>query len=84
MQYDDVQKRVLKKLYFERMIGGKHTSVEAIKRGFPSHEKGHVDKKLKKLIKANLVLQHPNYGMQYNLNHEKIEVIMKILGIESD
>ncbi|GFN39569.1 MAG: hypothetical protein YK1309IOTA_530003 [Marine Group I thaumarchaeote] len=39
VQYDDVQKRVLKKLYFEKMIGGKHTSVEAIKRGFPPMKK---------------------------------------------
>ena len=56
------KKRVLKKLYFERMIGGKHTSVEAIKRGFPSHEKAHVDKAIKKLVKADL-LEQPSYKL---------------------
>jgi len=80
MQYDDVQKRVLKKLYFERMIGGKHTSVEAIKRGFPSHEKGHVDKAIKKLVKANLLEHHPtSYGHQYSLNPRRIQEIEDLI-----
>ena len=85
MKYDDVTIWILQKMYRNKIIGGKHISLQNLKTGLPSHIRGDADKKLKKLIKANLVLQHPtNYRMQYNLNHEKIEVIMKILGIESD
>jgi len=84
MKYDDVTIWILQKMYRNKIIGGKHISLQNLKTDLPSHIRGDADKKLKKLIKANLVLQHPNYGMQYNLNHEKIEVIMKILGIESD
>ena len=58
------------------MIGGKHASVEAIKRGFPSHEQGHVDKAIKQLVKADLLEHHPtSYGYHYSLNPRRIQEI---------
>lgn len=66
-------------MVFDGMIGGKHTSTESIKRGFPSHLKGDVDKALKRLVKSNLVIHHPtSYGMQYSLNPKMLEEIRKI------
>jgi len=66
-------------MVFDGMIGGKHTSAESIKRGFPSHIKGDVDKALKKLVKSNLVIHHPtSYGIQYLLNSKMLEEIRKI------
>jgi hypothetical protein len=66
-------------MVFDGMIGGKHASAESIKRGFPSHIKGDVDKALKKLVKSNLVIHHPtSYGMQYSLNPKMLEEIRKI------
>ncbi|MBI5860015.1 MAG: hypothetical protein HZB73_04895 [Nitrosarchaeum sp.] len=52
--------------------------------GCPSHERGNIEKNLKKLVKENLVLQHPtSYGMQYALNPRRLSDIMKILGIDN-
>lgn len=66
-------------MVFDGMIGGKHTYAESIKRGFPSHLKGDVDKALKKLVKSNLVIHHPtSYGIQYSLNPKMLEEIRKI------
>ena len=80
MKYDDVSITVLSKMVFDGMIGGKHTSAESIKRGFPSHLKGDVDKALKRLVRSNLVLHHPtSYGMQYSLNPRMISEIRKII-----
>lgn len=79
MKHDDLSITILSKMVFDGMIGGKHTSAESIKRGFPSHIKGDVDKALKKLVKSNLVIHHPtSYGIQYSLNPKMLEEIRKI------
>jgi len=72
---------VLEKLYRNRVVGAKHISLD-LRTGCPSHERGNIEKNLKKLVKENLVLQHPtSYGMQYALNSQRLPDIMKILGI---
>lgn len=73
---------ILEKMYRNRIIGGRHVSLEDLRTGCPSHERGNIEKTLKKLVKANLVVQHPtSYGMQYALNPQRIDEIMKILNI---
>ena len=77
---DDISKAILRKLFYDNRIGKKHISLENLKTGFPFHLKGDVDKKLKKLVKENLILQHPtSYGTQYALNPQRLEEIIKIL-----
>jgi len=83
MQTDIVSKKILAKMFADHRIGARHISLENIKTGFPSHIKGDVEKNLKKLVKDNLVLQHPtSYGMQYALNPQRLQDIMKILGVD--
>lgn len=78
---DDVSKAILRKLFYDNRIGKKHISLENLKTGFPSHLKGDVDKKLKKLVKENLILQHPtSYGPQFALNFHRLQEIVKLLG----
>lgn len=80
MEYDDVSKAILRKMFFDTRIGGRHLGLEDLKRGFPSHAKGDVESKLKKLVKENLILQHPTgYGMQYSLNPNTLEDVKKIV-----
>lgn len=80
MEYDDVSKAILRKMFFDTRIGARHLGLEDLKRGFPSHAKGDVETRLKKLVKENLVLQHPtSYGKQYSLNPQMISQIIKIL-----
>ena len=70
----------MRKMFFDTRIGARHLGLEDLKRGFPSHAKGDVESKLKKIIKENLVLQHPtSYGMQYSLNPKTLEVVKKII-----
>lgn len=80
MRYDGLSITILSKMAFAGIIGGRHTSSESIKRGFPSHQKGDVDKTIKKLVKSNLVLHHPtSYGVQYSLNPRMLDEIRKIV-----
>lgn len=77
---DDVSKAILRKLLYDNRIGAKHISLENLKTGFPSHLKGDVDKKLKKLVKGNLILQHPtSYGPQYALNPQRLNEVTDII-----
>ena len=78
---DDVSKAILRKLYYDNRICKRHISLENLKTGFPSHLKGDVDKKLKRLVKDNLVLQHPtSYGPQFALNPQRLQEIINTLG----
>ena len=78
---DDVSKAILRKLYYDNRIGKRHISLENLKTGFPSHLKGDVDKKLKRLVKDNLILQHPtSYGPQFALNPQRLQEIINTLG----
>lgn len=74
---------ILEKMYRNKIVGAKHISLEDLRTGCPSHERGNIEKNLKKLVKENLVLQHPtSYGMQYALNPQQLPDITKILGLE--
>ncbi len=80
MEYDTEAITVLRKMYLYGYIGGKHTSIEALKRGFPSHAKGGVEKAIKKMVKEDLIKVHPtSYGPQYSLNHLRIQEIKEII-----
>lgn len=80
MKRDDPSIAILTKMVFVGVIGAKHTSAESIKRGFPSHLKGDIDKALKKLVKSNLILHHPtSYGIQYSLNPKMLDEIKNMI-----
>jgi len=80
MEFDSVAKTLLRKMLMHNVCGGKHHGIDDLKRGFPSHEKGNVEKAAKKLVKANLILKHPaSYGYQYSLNHDMLDEIQRIL-----
>ena len=84
MKHKGISLFVLEKLYRNRIVSAKHISLEDLRTGCPSHERGNIEKNLKKLVKENLVLQHPtSYGMQYALNPRRLSDIMKILGIDN-
>ena len=73
---------ILEKMYRNRIVGARHISLEDLRTGCPSHERGNVEKSLKKLVKENLILKQPtSYGMQYAINPQRIEEVMKILDI---
>lgn len=78
---DDVSRSILRKLLYDNRIGARHISIENLKTGFPSHLKGDVDKRLKKMVRENLVLKHPtSYGPQFALNPQRLRDIIEMLG----
>lgn len=80
MDIDTIQKSILEKMLNYSMIGGKHTSVENLKKGFPKHLRGEVEKAIRNLIKAGFILSKPTgYGLQVSLNPHMIDEIKRII-----
>jgi hypothetical protein len=82
MAVNPVQKTVLERMLKDTIIGGKHTAIENLEKGFPKHMRGEVEDEVHKLIKMGFILPKPTgYGMQVSLNPRMIEEIKKILGV---
>lgn len=74
---------ILNKMYFDGRIGGRHTAIENLKKGLPSHLSHYADKAIGSLIKDNYIIKKPtSYGPQMSLNPERIPDIEDMLGVE--
>lgn len=80
MSLSRLEKKVLEKLLVDRFIGGRHTSVSNVPKGFPKHLRGDVKKALKKLNKRGYLITKPtSYGLEVSLKPDKIKEIRSIL-----
>ena len=89
MESDDnwVKATLLYHLRRKRVIGGKHTSFDTLRRGFPSHLGKDVKKIAEELIKQGFIIVKPApYGLQVSLNKNRLneieDFIRKILDFE--
>lgn len=81
----DLRKHILRKLYRRRVIGGKHTALEHVMSGIPSHLLGEAKNTAEELIKTGLVLVKPtSYGVQISLNPERIGEIQQIINEDNE
>ena len=68
------------KLLEHGYIGGRHTAIENLVKGFPKHDRGSIAKAVKELIKDGLIIPKPTgYGLQVSLNSARIREIEEIL-----
>ena len=72
--------KILEKLFLDRFIGGRHTSVSNVPKGSPKHLRGEVKKALKKLSKRGYLIVKPTgYGLEVSLKPDKIKEVRSIL-----
>ena len=77
---DNVVKTILAKMHRHGYIGGRHTSIDNVPKGFPKHVYGKVKKEIKELMKQNLIMVKPTaYGLQVSLNPHKMDEVEKII-----
>jgi hypothetical protein len=74
---------ILRRLYNDRRIGGRHTAEDHLKKGIPPNFQKYTDKAIKGLVNKGLIVKKPtNYGTQVYLNPKKIPEIEYMLGIQ--
>jgi len=79
--YSATQLALLRKMWYDKVIGGKHHGERELCRGFPKELKAGIEKELKGLIKDGLVLvKSAKYGKQYSLNPRAIKEIREVIG----
>ena len=77
---DGLEKAILHKLLRHGYVGGKHTALENIPKGFPRHLHKELMKTAEKLIKKGLITPKPTgYGVQVSLNPRKLAEIEEII-----
>ena len=82
---DKIRATILYNLRRRKIIGGVHTPLDTLRRGFPSHLGKDIKKIAKDLIKQGLIITKPtSYGLQVFLNKNRLreieDFIFKVLG----
>ncbi len=85
MEEEVIAATVLYNLRRKKVIGGKHTHFDTLKKGFPGHLGKDIGKVAKDLIRKRWIVTKPtSYGLQVSLNKNIIkeieEFILRILG----
>ena len=82
MEDSEVKAAILRKMLMHKWIGGKHTSIDNIPKGFPQHERKRVTDLTKELIKEGFILHKPtSYGEQVSLNPKRVYEAKKLTGV---
>ncbi len=77
---DEIKGKILHKLAKHRIWKAKHTSIDNLPKGFPSHMRGRVKKLTKEMmIDGLLTLKITNYGQHVSLNINQKNEIQKLI-----
>ena len=77
-----IRKKVLEKFLDRRIIGGKHTDIRNIPKGFPKHLYKDVFNVLDDLMKEGYIIKKPTqYGFHVSLNPRMMDEIKKEIGL---
>ncbi len=80
MEEEQIKGFIIKKLFQHGYLGGRHTSIDNLPKGLPSHIRGDAKKVTKELIKLEILIVKPtSYGVQVSLNPRKKDEIMRYI-----
>ena len=80
MQLESIKAKILWRMYRHRYIGGKHTDVNNLRKGFPKDQYNLVEKAINELIRDGfLVVKPTHYGKHVSINQNMLSEIRKII-----
>jgi hypothetical protein len=80
MEKEHLKGFIIKKLFHHGYIGGRHTDVENLKKGLPSHFRGDVREAVDDLVSEGILMSKPtSYGLHVSLDPHKREEIERYL-----
>ena len=72
MEEEQLKGFIVKKLFHHGYVGGRHTAIENLQKGLPSHVKGDIKEAAKALIQEGILIPKPTaYGLHVSLNSRK-------------
>ncbi len=78
----EIRVEVLRKMLRHRWIGGKHTSLDNLPKGFPQHVRSDVSRVVKDLIRDGFIILKPtSYGQEVSLAPSKVFEAKKLTGM---
>ena len=82
MEDSELRIAVLRKMLRHRWIGGKHTDIDNIPKGFPRHVRSDIARVTQDLLKEGFIVCKPtSYGEHVYLNPRKVHEAKRIAGI---
>ena len=76
----EIERHILQKMIDHGYIGGKHTAIEELPKGLPSHLKGEAVRAAKDLVKGGwLVPKITGYGLHISINPSRMQEIERLL-----
>jgi len=80
MEKEQLKSFIVKKLFHHGYIGGRHTDIENLKKGLPSHIKGDAKGAVEELIKEEILIPKPtSYGLHVSLNPKMKDKLQEYL-----
>ena len=77
-----MREAVLRKMMKHHFIGGKHTDIRNIPKGFPKHFYKEILKVLDDIMKEGYIIKKPTqYGFHVSLNPRMMDEIKKEIGL---
>ncbi len=82
MEESELKAIVLRKMLMHRWIGGKHTAIDNIPKGFPPHIRNDVSHATNELIRGGFIIRKPtSYGEHVSLNPNKVYEAKRLAGL---
>ncbi len=80
MEKEQLKGFIVKKPCHHGYIGGRHTDIQNLQKGLPSHIKGDIQEAAHELIKEDILIpKQTSYGLHLSLNPRKREEMEKYL-----
>jgi hypothetical protein len=82
MDDNELKAAVLRKMLMHRWIGGKHTAIDNIPKGFPPYIRNDISRVTEDLIREGFIVRKPtSYGEHVYLNPKRVYEAKKIAGM---
>lgn len=70
--------KILWRLYRHRFIGGKHTDINNLRKGFAKHDYDLINIAIKELVRDGLIIVKPtSYGEHVSINKKRLSEVLK-------
>jgi len=75
---ETIEQQLLNNLIMNRTIGGKHTDIVNLAKGFPKHTRGEVKRIVKKLLREKILIKkQTSYGTHVSLDPNLLNEVFR-------